>query len=164
MKLHKIFHTQKLPITLEEAWQYFTNPDNLEVLTLKDMGLINDKDMPSSLVYPDNSLYQGKLITHSVKVLPFYRMNWVSEITAFETNKYFVDQQRFGPYQFWHHTHIFREIDKGVEVVDFIRYVLPLGVLGRLAHPLLVKPKLDQVFTFRQNTLEEIFGKYKKIE
>ena len=160
MNLYKIFHTQKLPVTLEQAWSYFTNPDNLEVLTPKDMGLVNRKDTPNSLVYSDNSLYQGKLIEHSVKVLPFYRMNWVSEITAIEPKKYFVDQQRSGPYQFWHHTHIFREIDRGVEVVDFIRYALPLGVLGKLAHPLLVKPKLDQVFTFRQHKLEQIFGKY----
>ena len=65
-----------------------------------------------------------------------------------------------GPYAFWHHKHFIHEIDGGVEMEDFIDYKVPFGILGRIIHPLLVKPKLEKIFSYRQQKLEKIFGKY----
>jgi ligand-binding SRPBCC domain-containing protein len=72
--------------------------------------------------------------------------------------KQFVDEQRFGPYKFWHHKHLFNEIDGGIEIIDILDYMLPFGVLGRLFHPILVKPKLEEIFDYREQKLKEIFG------
>ena len=161
MKIYEVSYTQKLPTTLDKAWAYFTNPDNLEVLTPKDMGLRNKVSAKEILVHSDNSLYIGKLITHNIKLLPFlpFRMDWVSEITHLESKHYFVDQQVTGPYAYWHHTHIFREIPQGIEAIDVIRYALPLGVLGRMMQPVFIQPKLQEVFAFRHKILEAHFGK-----
>lgn len=70
----------------------------------------------------------------------------------------FVDEQRFGPYRFWHHQHLFEETEGGVEVTDLIHYALPLGPLGRIAHSLIVKRQLDEIFEFRRKYLKEKFG------
>ena len=86
------------------------------------------------------------------------KTKWVTEITHVVEGKYFVDKQRFGPYSLWHHTHFLKEIDGGVEMEDIVRYKLPFGFLGQLVHPLLVKPKLNEIFDYRQNKLIELFG------
>ena len=74
--------------------------------------------------------------------------------------QYFVDEQRFGPYSLWHHKHFIKEIEGGVEMEDIIDYKIPFGWLGQLAHPILVKPKLEEIFSYRKTKLEKLFGKY----
>jgi ligand-binding SRPBCC domain-containing protein len=86
-------------------------------------------------------------------------MNWITEITHVENLKYFVDEQRKGPYRIWHHEHHFKEIPNGVEMSDIVSYEIPLGILGRLAHPLVVQKKLKEIFDYRFAKVEEIFGK-----
>jgi ligand-binding SRPBCC domain-containing protein len=78
-----------------------------------------------------------------------------------EKRKYFVDEQRYGPYTFWHHKHFLKEIPGGVEMEDIVHYKLPLGILGQMAHPVLVKPNLDKIFQFRRKKLVEMFGEFK---
>jgi len=85
----------------------------------------------------------------------------MTEITLIKELQYFVDEQRFGPYALWHHKHFIKPIEGGVEMEDIVDYKLPLGVLGQLVHPILVKPKLKEIFDYRKNKLEEIFGVYK---
>ena len=84
----------------------------------------------------------------------------VTEITHVVNKQYFVDEQRFGPYSLWHHKHFIKEIEGGVEMEDIIDYKVPFGILGQLAHPILVKPKLEEIFNYRTKKLEELFGKY----
>ena len=74
-------------------------------------------------------------------------------------NSFFVDEQRFGPYKFWHHKHKFEIIDGGVKIIDILDYSLPFGFIGLFFHPYLVKPKLDEIFRYREQKLIEIFGK-----
>jgi ligand-binding SRPBCC domain-containing protein len=95
-----------------------------------------------------------------VTPLPGFKTKWVSEITQFKDRDYFVDVQLYGPYSFWHHKHFIRAIEGGVEMEDFIHYKVPLGWLGQLVHPIIVKPKLENVFNFRKTQLEAIFGVY----
>jgi ligand-binding SRPBCC domain-containing protein len=88
-------------------------------------------------------------------------MKWVTEITHVIDKEYFVDEQRFGPYALWHHKHFFKEIPGGVEMEDIVDYKLPMGVLGQLMHPVLVRPRLEQIFAYRTQKLVELFGEYK---
>ena len=73
-------------------------------------------------------------------------------------NEYFVDEQRFGPYALWHHKHFIKPIEGGVEMEDIIDYKVPFGFIGRMVHPILVKPKLTEIFEYRTQKLIERFG------
>jgi len=154
MKIYTLHKTQKLPISLDKAWEFLSNPENLKVITPDYMSF----DIVSKI---DRPLYTGQIIQYIVTPLLGIKTKWVSEITHLEDKKYFVDEQMYGPYSLWHHKHFIKEIDGGVLMEDIIDYKVPLGFLGRLAHPFLVKPKLEEIFNYRQQKLEELFGEYK---
>jgi ligand-binding SRPBCC domain-containing protein len=99
-------------------------------------------------------MYEGLMIEYTVKPLLGIPMNWVTEIKTVKDLKFFVDEQRVGPYKIWHHEHHFKEVDGGVEMTDIVSYALPLGFLGRLMHPILVKKKLEEIFDFRFKAVE----------
>ena len=153
MKIYTLHKTQKLPITLDDAWAFLCNPANLSKLTPSEMKMtiISGADRP---------MYAGQLLQYSVTPVAGIKTKWVSEITQFKTKKYFVDVQLYGPYALWHHKHFIHEIDGGVEMEDIIDYKVPLGILGQLIHPILVKPKLEGIFNYRREKLEELFGTY----
>ena len=153
MKIYTLHKTQKLPISLDDAWEFLCNPANLSKLTPKEMNMkiISGADRP---------MYAGQVLQYSVTPLPGFKTKWVSEITQYEEKKYFVDLQLYGPYAFWHHKHFVHEIEGGVEMEDIIDYKVPLGILGRLVHPFLVKPKLESIFDYRREQLEQLFGSY----
>ena len=153
MKIYTLHQTQKLPISLETAWDFLCNPANLSKLTPPEMNM-------TIISGADRAMYAGQVLQYSVTPFAGFKTKWVSEITQYEDKKYFVDLQLYGPYAFWHHKHFVNEIDGGVEMEDIIDYKVPFGILGRLVHPILVKPKLDAIFNFRTQKLEEIFGKF----
>lgn len=154
MKIYTLHKKQNLPISLEEAWNFLSNPKNLKIITPDYMSF----DMISKT---DRPLYTGQILQYIVTPLLGIKTKWVSEITHIEDKKYFVDEQLYGPYSLWHHKHFIKEIDGGVEMEDIIDYKIPLGFLGQLVHPFLVKPKLEEIFNYRQQKLIEIFGEYK---
>jgi ligand-binding SRPBCC domain-containing protein len=151
MKLYRLLRTQKLPLSANEAWDFFSNPRNLALITPPSLGFKVTSDVPPKM-------YQGMIVTYTVTPLLNFPVRWVTEITHVDEGRMFVDEQRFGPYKFWHHQHIFEETEGGVEVTDLIHYALPFGPLGRIAHSLIVKRQLDEIFEFRRNYLEERFG------
>jgi ligand-binding SRPBCC domain-containing protein len=112
----------------------------------------------------EKPLYAGQLIQYIVTPLLGIPMKWVTEITNVEEKKYFVDQRLFGPYSLWHHKHFIKEIPGGVEMEDIVDYKVPLGILGQMVHPFLVKPKLNEIFEYRQKKLIALFGEYKQQE
>ena len=85
----------------------------------------------------------------------------MTEITHVEEKKYFVDEQRFGPYAMWHHQHHFKVIDGGVEMTDIVHYKIPFWILGDLANIILVKSELTKIFEFRFAVVEQKFGGWK---
>jgi ligand-binding SRPBCC domain-containing protein len=105
-------------------------------------------------------MYPGQIIEYIVTPIVGIRTQWVTEITHIVEKEYFVDEQRIGPYKFWHHKHRFKPITGGVEIEDKIDYQLPFGLVGRLTHALIVKPKLDEIFSYRKDKLESLFGLY----
>jgi len=152
MKIFRLEKSINLPITIEECWEFFSNPNNLKVITPKYMGF-------DILDLEDTKMYAGQIIKYNVSPLFGLNMKWVTEITHVKKNKFFVDEQRFGPYKFWHHKHKFEIIDGGIKAIDILDYALPLGVVGEFFHPFFIKPKLKEIFKYREKKLIEIFGK-----
>jgi ligand-binding SRPBCC domain-containing protein len=151
MKIYKLHAKQNLPISVDKAWSFLSNPENLKVITPDYMGF----NIQSGA---DRPMFAGQIIEYIVTPILGIKTKWVTEITHVVDKEYFVDEQRFGPYTLWHHKHFLKEIDGGVEMEDLLHYKLPFGFLGQLVHPFLVKPKLDEIFEYRKNKLVELFG------
>lgn len=105
-------------------------------------------------------MYAGQIITYRVKPLWGIPMFWMTEITHVVKHQYFIDEQRLGPYAFWHHQHHFREIEGGIEMTDIVHYRLPLGFIGQMVHVLQIKRQLQDIFDYRYRAVEQRFGKW----
>ena len=155
MKIYSLHTTQKLPISVEEAWDFLSDPANLKIITPDYMSF----DILSG---SERKMFPGQIIQYIVTPIAGIKTKWVTEITHVQDLKYFVDEQRFGPYDLWHHKHFLKEIPGGVEMEDIVDYKLPFGILGQMVHPFLVKPKLNEIFDYRRQKLLELFGTYKE--
>ena len=151
MKIFRLEKSKDLPITIEECWEFFSNPSNLKIITPDYMGF-------EIIDLEKTKMYAGQIIKYNVTPLLGLNMNWVTEISHVKKNSFFVDEQRFGPYKFWHHKHKFEIIENGIRVIDILDYSLPFGPIGKLFHPFLIKPKLEEIFNYRERKLIEIFG------
>jgi len=151
LKLYQIKTKQKLPISVDKAWEFLSNPKNLKEITPKYMNF-------RILSGADRSIFAGQIIQYKVTPMLGISTKWVTEITHVKDKEYFVDEQRFGPYALWHHKHFIKKIDGGVEMEDIIDYKIPFGIIGQIAHPIIVKNKLKQIFKYRENKLKELFG------
>jgi ligand-binding SRPBCC domain-containing protein len=109
----------------------------------------------------DTKMYAGQIIQYIVTPILGIPTKWVTEITHVKDKSYFVDEQRFGPYSLWHHKHFIKEVDGGVEMLDIIDYKIPFGLIGRIANPILVKPKLNEIFDYRKQKFIDLFGEFK---
>lgn len=155
MKIYTLHTKQNLPISLDEAWEFLSNPKNLKIITPDYMGF-------KTLSGDEKDMFAGQIIQYIVTPVLGIPIKWVTEITNVVAKKYFVDEQRFGPYALWHHKHFLKEIPGGVEMEDIVDYKVPLGILGQIVHPFLVKPKLEEIFNYRSKKLIELFGEFKK--
>ena len=153
MQLYQLHAKQCIKTDMNTAWEFLSDPKNLQRITPEAMGF-------NILAGADRKMFPGQVIHYTVSPFPGITTKWVTEITHVEDGKYFVDEQRFGPYALWHHKHFIKEIEGGVEMEDIIDYKVPLGLLGQLVQPYLVKPKLEEIFNYRMTKLEELFGKY----
>jgi ligand-binding SRPBCC domain-containing protein len=142
---------QFIRISLPEAWDFFSTPGNLSKITPVHMGFEITSDL-------SGKMYPGQIISYKVSPLPGFKTSWVTEITHVSEGKFFVDEQRYGPYRMWHHEHHFEVHGDGVLMTDRVSYKLPLGFLGRIAHFLFVKKQLKQIFSYREICLERMFG------
>lgn len=150
-KVYSLQTIQQLPVSIDVAWEFFSSPKNLQKITPDHLGFqIISK-------HHGEKMYAGQIIEYKVKPLLGIPLYWMTEITHVEDKKYFIDEQRFGPYSLWHHQHHFKENDKGVEMTDIVHYKLPLGFLGDIAHNLFVKNQLKQIFDYRFKVVEELF-------
>lgn len=154
MKIYHLKRKQFLPITLEEAWRFFSTPRNLASITPAYM---NFNILYVSL--EDKGVYPGQIIRYKVNILPGINVNWVTEITHVHKPYYFIDEQRFGPYALWHHQHHFEEVQGGIEMTDEVHYAIPFGFIGRLANWLFVDKKVNAIFDYRYAVLEKLFTK-----
>jgi ligand-binding SRPBCC domain-containing protein len=155
MAAHSIKTVQKIPVSLEKAWDFFSNPANLQAITPENMGFkVISK-------HHGDTMYAGQIIEYKVRPVLNIPIYWMTEITQVKDKEYFIDEQRFGPYALWHHQHHFKAIPGGVEMTDIVHYKNPFWVFGKIANALFVKKKLDGIFEFRYKKVEEMFGKWK---
>ena len=150
MKPFVFERTQTLSTTLDEAWRFFSDPGNLARITPPAM----DFRITSA---PQAATYAGQIFTYTVRPLLGISMTWTTEITHVSRPVFFVDEQRFGPYRFWHHQHFFREVEGGVEVRDLVHYLLLHDQLAWLVNRLIVAPRLRRIFDYRSTALQDIF-------
>jgi ligand-binding SRPBCC domain-containing protein len=153
MAVHVLKQVQTLPVTLDEAWDFFSHPKNLAVMTPEYLNLRFTNELFGE------EMYAGQVMTYNVKPLLGIPMFWMTEITHVQPKRFFVDEQRFGPYALWHHQHHFREVTGGVEMIDLIHYKAPMGLLGDLAVRLFIRRQLEGIFAFRRRKVEELFGR-----
>lgn len=143
--------SQFIKISLSEAWNFFSSPGNLSKITPDHMGFEITSGIPEKM-------YTGQIITYKVSPILGIKTNWVTEITHVAEGRFFVDEQRFGPYRMWHHEHHFEVKGDGVLMTDRVSYKLPFGFLGRIAHSLFVKNQLKQIFEYREVYLSKAFN------
>lgn len=151
-KVYQLHRQQTLPISKTEAWNFFSTPRNLEELTPKEIGF-------KILTCSHEKMVAGQIISYKVKVFPLIWIHWVTEITYVKEGEYFIDDQRSGPYALWHHRHTFKETQDGVLMQDEIHYAMPFGILGQIMHKLFIAKKLQRIFDYRVEMLEQKFPK-----
>ena len=151
MKLYTLYHEQKINVSLDEAWEFFSSPENLKKITPPYMGF----EITSN--FKNEKMFAGMIIAYIVKPVLNIPIRWVTEISHVKEKEYFIDEQRFGPYKFWHHLHQFR-IEGGELIrVDKVNYALPFGIIGRIVHRLFVRKQVEEIFDYRRKVLEELF-------
>ncbi|MFB4162152.1 hypothetical protein ACE1TF_19965 [Geomicrobium sp. JSM 1781026] len=150
MRLYTLKETQVLPISKEDAWEFFSNPGQLSSITPGDMKFDVRNDIK-------DRMHPGMIVHYDLKPLPAFPVQWVTEITHVVEGELFVDEQRFGPFRFWHHQHHFHDHPDGVEIEDIVHYVLPFGPIGRLAHQAIVEKRLKDIFSYRKEQLAKRF-------
>ena len=154
MAVYSIKAVQKIPVSLEEAWTFFSRPDNLPRITPKKMGFhIRSR-------HHGDTMYPGQILEYTVRPLLNIPLYWMTEITHVEPMRFFIDEQRYGPYSMWHHQHHFLPIKGGVEMTDIVHYKIPFWFFGDLANALYVRSELRHIFSFRYEKVEALFGKW----
>ena len=149
---------QKLPVDMATAWKFFSSPNNLKDITPGNLGF----EIISK--HHGDRMYAGQIIEYTVKPLLGIALYWMTEITQVKDHEYFIDEQRYGPYNLWHHQHHFKSIEGGVEMIDIVHYKLPLGLLGTIANNLFVEKQLKRIFEFRFQKTEVLLGKWKEVQ
>jgi ligand-binding SRPBCC domain-containing protein len=153
MPFYQKIQEQKIKASLDEVWDFISSPRNLKEITPKYMGF--------DIITPDipDKMYQGMIIGYKVSPLLGIKTSWLTEITHVVDKKYFVDEQRIGPYKLWHHQHILEELPDGsVLMKDIVTYQPPFGFLGAIANTLLIRKKLNEIFAFRNQAVDKRFG------
>lgn len=149
---YQLYREQHLNCNIKEAWEFFSSPKNLSLITPKDLGLT------VLTKFEDNEIYEGMIINYKVSPLLNIPLKWQTRIIQVDYQRSFTDFQEKGPYKYWNHFHEFIPKSQGVLMKDTVDYELPLGVLGVFAHNIFIKNKLKSIFEYRFNILEKIFN------
>ena len=139
MSLTQLFYEQRINTDIDNLWKFISSPKNLSKITPSYM------DFKILSKIPDE-MYEGLIISYTVKPILGVKMNWVTEITHIKDKKYFVDEQRKGPYKMWHHEHILIKTDNGIIMKDIISYIPPFGILGKILNILFIKRQAKTIF------------------
>jgi ligand-binding SRPBCC domain-containing protein len=146
---HFIRTRQWLPRPPEEVFPFFAEAANLERLTPPELQF-------HIVTPPPITMQVGTLITYRLRLfgVPF---TWLTRISRWQPPHEFVDEQLYGPYRLWVHTHRFRTENGRTCMEDEVRYRLPFFPLGETAYPF-VRWQLNRIFTFRREAIAELLG------
>ena len=141
---------QTIPRPLGDVFRFFADAFILEAITPPFLRF-------RVVTPPPIVMAAGTLIDYRLRLfgVPF---RWRTRIDRFEPEAGFVDVQVRGPYRLWHHTHAFEALGAGTQMRDRVRYALPLGPLGRLAHAAVVRRTLETIFDYRRDRISELFA------
>ncbi|MCB0633052.1 MAG: SRPBCC family protein [Saprospiraceae bacterium] len=151
MKVKEKRWEQFIPQDLEQVWHFFSRPENLNDITPEDMSFEILSDVA------DTPMYEGMVIRYNIRPILNIPMNWVTEITHVRAHVYFIDEQRFGPYALWHHQHHFEAVRGGTLMKDILHYKVPYGIIGNIADAVFVDKKIESIFRYRFQVIEEQF-------
>jgi ligand-binding SRPBCC domain-containing protein len=152
MKVHTLHRKQRLAMTPEQAWQFFSTPHNLQRITPDFLHFRITSRVPEEI-------HAGLVITYRIAAVAGIPMTWVTEIKHVERYAQFVDEQRIGPFRFWHHLHRFRQAEGGIEMEDVVHYVMPWGWFGHWVHRCFIGRRLQRIFDFRRDYLDHRFNR-----
>ena len=152
MALHNLTYVQKIPVTLDEAWTFFSSPGNFVRITPPEMMVTITSGKEEQSIYP------GMVITYTLYPFMMIPVRWETEIVSVNKPFFFEDMQNSGPYEYWHHKHTFKEIQGGVEMTDSLQYSLPMSLFGEIVNTLIVSMRLAEVFNYRKKRIEELLG------
>ena len=141
MKVYVLEREQLVRAPAEEVFDFFSDAGNLERITPGFLGFQILTPRPIEMRKDARIEYRIRIAGVPVR--------WRTRFSEWESGRGFVDEQESGPYALWHHTHRFEETDRGVLVTDRVRYALPFGPLGRIAHALWVHSALNRIFDHR---------------
>lgn len=142
---------QFLPVDVNTAWDFFSSPKNLALITPPelDFNILTDLN--------GEEIYEGMIINYTVRPLLGIPLRWETEICRVDKPNFFTDRQLKGPYRLWEHTHTYTEVNNGILMKDEVKYQLPFGFIGDIAHSVIVKKKVENIFLYRKQVLETMF-------
>jgi ligand-binding SRPBCC domain-containing protein len=149
--VYELKTSQLIQAPLHEVWDFFSKPENLEKITPEKMSFTVDSDV-------SNEMKEGDIISYKIKIFPFIKSNWVTEIKSVSTLQFFIDEQRVGPYKVWHHRHTFTTTDKGTLMTDEIHFNPPFKLFSNLLVKYSIQPRLVEIFNYRMNIINQIFN------
>ncbi len=153
MKVKRKSWRQFIPRPMEEVWDFFSRPENLNAITPPDVSFEILSDIKAV------KMYQGMIIQYKISPFLGIKLDWVTEITHTVEGHYFIDEQRFGPYALWHHQHHFEAVEGGVQMEDILHYKVPYGPIGTLVDRIFVGQKIESIFKYRYQAIEQLFAK-----
>ncbi|MEQ1558670.1 MAG: SRPBCC family protein [Methyloglobulus sp.] len=151
MKIYSLYRSQTLALSLQEAWEFFSSPYNLNTITPDFFNITITSKVPERI-------YSGLMISYSMRAIAGIPMAWLSEISHCDEPKRFVYEQRIGPFKFWSHEVCLTEQDNGIAMEDIVFYAMPLGWFGSALNTLLIADRLEQIFNVRRDYLETRWG------
>lgn len=152
MKIYYYKTEQFLSTDIQTAWDFFSSANNLARITPPEL------DFKILTHLDEKDIYEGMLIEYMVKPLFGILLHWQTEIRKIKKPEMFIDKQLKGPYKIWEHTHEFIQKEKGVLMKDSVKYQLPFGIVGIVAHSLMVRKKIERIFNYRKEILNKIFN------
>lgn len=152
MKIYYYKTEQFLSTDINTAWNFFSSAKNLARITPPEL------DFNILTALDEKDIYQGMLIEYTIRPLFGILLNWQTQILTIKKPEMFIDKQLKGPYKIWEHTHEFIQTEKGVLMKDSVKYLLPFGILGNIAHSLFVRRKIERIFNYRKQVLNKIFN------
>jgi hypothetical protein len=146
-RTHLFERSQRLRLPIDEVFAFFSQAENLEKVTPPWLHFRLLTPIPVEM--RPGTLLDYRLRLHQVPI------RWRTRIEAWEPPNRFRDIQLRGPYALWDHTHTFEPDGDGAVIMrDRVRYALPFGPLGALAHAAFVRRDLERIFDYRQQGAE----------
>lgn len=152
MAFYQLKTNQLIKASPDKVWDFISSPANLKLITPDYMGFaITSSGLP-------DKMYAGMIIGYRVSPVLGIKMNWLTEITQVVEGEYFIDEQRVGPYALWHHQHRIEAVPQGTMMYDIVTYAPPMGFLGAIANKLIIRKKLNEIFNYREQAVEQYFN------